>query len=390
MPAFSTTRPARRPLLWIGGTLLVLALTACGRGDQARQAPPPAEVTISPVTPADVPLPYEYAGRLAGYRNVEVRARVAGILLERTYVEGATVESGARLFRIDPEPFQAALAKAEADLQSARARLAQAERDHGRVKALFERGNASQRARDDAQAALDQARAAVAAAAAVDKKARIDLDYTTVEAPVTGITSLEVRSEGSLVGSDPSNSLLTRITQIDPLYVDFAVADSERTTLRDQIARGEVTMPEDGKLALEVRGPEGKPLAGKGEVRFTDTVIDEHTGTVRVRGILPNPDHRLLPGQFVRVVVEGLTLRGALTIPEAALMQGPRGAFVYTVAGDGTAEMRPVEVAGLVGGSWIVRSGLKAGDRVISEGILKVRPGAPVSGTAPTETAARP
>ncbi|GAA0567654.1 efflux RND transporter periplasmic adaptor subunit [Caenispirillum bisanense] len=377
-----------------GVVAMVAALAACDEGAGGAQAaatpgaPPPPAVTVQQVTLTDVPLTREYAGRTQGAREVQVRARVAGILLERTYVEGQAVAQGDLLFRIDPQPFQVRLNAAEAGLQQSRAGLRQAERNWARVAELWQSRTISARTRDDAQAELDLARAAVAAAEAEVASARIDLGYTTVEAPISGVTSLEDLPEGSLVGTGADNGLLTTITQLDPLHVVFAMPEAERMRERGLLESGRASREgEDGRVAVEIVLGDGSVHPQEGWVDFTASGVDPNTGTIRARAIVPNPDHRLLPGQFVRVRAKGLVQNGVALIPDKALMQGPQGPFVYVVDGEDKAQPRPVTAGALVDGARVIEAGLATGDRVITGGVIKVRPGAPVQAVSATAAA---
>lgn len=377
-------------LMVLGGVLGLASCDDSGGGDQAgAQSAPPPRVTAQVVTLQDVPISQEYAGRTQGAREVQVRARVSGILLKRTYEEGQTVEQGDLLFRIDPQPFEVKLQSAEARLQQARATLTQAERNWTRVRDLWESRTISARTRDDAQAELDLARAAVAGAEADVRAARIDLGYTSVEAPVSGVTSLEDLPEGSLVGTDPDNSLLTTITQLEPIHVVFAYPEAEQIALRGLIESGQATQSQTGgRLPVDIIVGDGAVHPHEGWVDFTASGVDPDTGTIQARAIVPNPDHRLLPGQFVRVRVKGLTRNNVAVVPDKALMQGPQGPFVYVVDENDKAQVRPVKTAGLVDAGRIIESGLSDNDRVITEGVIKVRPDTPVTvAEAPRESA---
>ncbi len=383
-----TALPARRapPGLAVGILAGALSLFAGGAPPARAQAgPPPPEVAAVVVQPRDVPLSFEYAGRVIGSREVEVRARVGGILLERTYVEGAAVKQGDVLFRIDPEPYQVRLARAEAQLRQEQARLMQADRNWKRIEPLYQRETASGRDRDEALSALDLARASVAVAEAEVKAAKIDLAYTQVTAPISGVTSRETMSEGSLVGTGGGtgvgNGSLTRITQLDPVYVNFAIPDAEAATYREAIETGSVTAPADGQLSVDVRTANGSVLVSGGRLNYTDSTVDPRTGTIRARAVVPNPDGRLLPGQFVRAVVTGMTLRQAITVPQKAVMQGPQGPFVYVVPGEGVVQpqVRPVTLGRTVGGDFVVGAGLQGGERVVTEGVIKIHPGGSVT-----------
>lgn len=335
---------------------------------------PPATVTVHEVAVEDIPLSFEYAGRTAGSREVEIRARVSGILRKREYTEGQAVKQGKVLFRIDPSPF-------EASQQAAQARLTQAERDYARATALYNEKALSEREYDAARSAHDQAQAEA-------RTARINLNYTTVTAPITGVTSQESVSEGSLVVAD--STLLTRVTQLDPLYVSFAYPDAEAVMLRQEVAEGRIVLPPGKKLTAELHFSDGSVYGQQGAVDFMDSIIDPQTGSVRARAVFPNKENSVLPGQFVRVVVKGFTHKDAVAIPDTAVMQGPQGTFVFVVNAEGNAGVAPVTLGPLMNGRRIIESGLKSGDRVIVEGMIKVRPGAPVNVAEPAPPAPEP
>lgn len=341
-----------------------------GGGAPEQHAMPPAAVTVVEVQPKDEAITYEYAGRTAGSREVEIRARVSGILQERSYVEGSEVKEGQILFKIDPAPFEASRAQQQA-------LLTQTERNWQRVEELFKEKAVSAKEYDDARAAYEQARANI-------DTARINLGYTTVRAPISGVTSKEGLSEGSLVTAD--SSLLTRVTKLDPLYIEFAYPDSDAINQRMDVASGKLTLPADKKLRAEVHFGDGTIYPKEAVVNFTDSIIDAQTGTVRARAVLDNKDGALLPGLFVRVLVKGFTRPGAIAIPDQAIMQGPQGQYVYVVTPEGNAAVRPIKAGALLNGAKNVRlieDGLAAGDKVIIEGMIKVRPDAPVSITPP-------
>ncbi|WP_414128279.1 efflux RND transporter periplasmic adaptor subunit [Rhizobium jaguaris] len=356
------------------GVLFFGALSS--QAQQAGQMPPP-QVTVVDVKPQTVPLTYEYAARISAYRQVDVRARVGGILLKRNFVEGAEVKAGDVLFLIDPAPYEAALAQAQAQLQQAQAQLTQAQREEKRNVNLFDQNAVTQKARDDATSARQLAEASVAAAQAQVQTAQLNLGYTKVTAPVGGITSLEQVSEGSLIGTTGDTGLLTSITQLDPVYVNFSFSDTEAAEVRRLIdlkkAKGQAP-----NLGVKISFGDGTTYDHDGVVDFTSSTIDVSTGTLQARAVVDNPNRRLLPGQFVRATVTGVSLDNAITIPEVALMQSPQGQFVYTIDKDGKARVNPVTLGQKIGSNWLVLSGLNAGDKLITEGIIKVRPGAPV------------
>jgi len=214
------------------------------------------------------------------------------------------------------------------------------------------------------------------------KTASLNLGYTKVTAPIDGVTSLEQVAEGSLIGTSGDSGLLTSITQLDPVYVNFSFADREASEMRRLMA----SRKDAGELKVRISFGDGQTYEHEGSVDFTSSTIDTETGTLRARATVKNPNHRLVPGQFVRVSVTGLALDDAIVVPEASVMQGPKGQFVYTVNQSGAAEVRPVNLGRQVEGGWIVSEGLRTGDRVVTEGVIKVRPGNPVTASAPSAT----
>lgn len=375
-----------------GTIVIAIALAGCD-SNTPPAIPPPPIVSIVKVKAEPVALSFPYAGRIAAFKDVEVRARVPGILQEKSFTEGAAVKAGDVLFRIDPAPYQAELASTEAQLKEAQAQLARTQRDAERATTLLERQVGTEKARDDAVSAHELAKAGVVGAGARVKTARINLGYTTITAPIAGTISTRVLPEGSLVGTNGNDSLLTRISQLDPVYVHFSFADTEATEIRRLVDSGEGEGPADGKLQVRIIFGDRKDYDHRGYVDFIDSNLDMQTGTVRARAVVPNPESRLRPGQFVRVSVEGITRNGAIVVPQAAVMQGPQGQFVYALEADDKASIRPVTIGREVADGWIVEKGLKAGDRIVTEGVIKVKPGAPVtvasSGEAPRKEAAQ-
>jgi membrane fusion protein (multidrug efflux system) len=360
-----------------------LALVGCGK-QQQNQAPPAPEVTVQTVDNKPVPLELTYPARTFGSREVDVRARVGGIVLKRRYQEGSRVTQGQPLFLIDPEPVRARVSSARAEVAVAKARLEESRRQRDRVLPLFEKNAVSQSRRDEAVSGFEVAQANVQSAQSQLRMAELDLGYTDVRAPITGLTSREVLSEGSLVTTDQASSLLTKIVQVDPLYVEFDVPEAEASMIRNSLAPASKRAPPGVKLILD----DGSEFAQAAQVTFVDNAVDRSSGTVHVRAVLPNKDAQLIPGQFLRAKVEGIQLSNVVSVPRKAVMSGPQGSFVWIVGPDSKAQMRPVQIGRGLGNNVIVTDGLQAGDRYIVEGVLKVfQPGTQVSAVSAEEAA---
>jgi membrane fusion protein, multidrug efflux system len=363
---------------------LVPALAACSpsggqeKGGGGHGGPgggmPPAEVSAVTVEAKSLPVAFEYVGQTAGSREVEVRARVTGILLTRNFEEGARVKKGQSLFTIDRAPYEAALARAQADVAAAEARAQQAARNAARLKPLYAEKAVSQKDYDDAVSAEAIGDADVKAARARLAEVRLNLQYTRVESPVSGIAGRALRSEGSLV-SGPE-VLLTTVVQADPIWVNFGIPDNEQSRLEKEAQAGRLTLPK--KFEVELRLADGSLHPVKGTLDFTDVRISPATGTREARAELPNAEAVLSPGQFVRVILHGAVRPNALLVPQRAVLEGPQGKFVYLVNEKNQAESRAVQVGEWSGDAWIITGGLKGGERVIIDGLMKLGPGAPV------------
>jgi membrane fusion protein (multidrug efflux system) len=361
-----------RSLGMLAGLTLVLA--GCGKPQEQMQPPPP-EVAVQTVDSAAVPLDLTYTARTVGSREVEVRARVGGILLKRRYEEGSRVREGQTMFQIDPEPIRARVASARAEVSVAKARLDEAGRQKDRVLPLFDKNAVSQSRRDEAVSAFEVAQANLSAAEAALKTAELDLEYSDVRAPISGLTSREVVSEGSLVSTEQNSSLLTRIVQIDPLYVEFSVPEAEAVLLRNSLAPAAKRTAPVVKLLLD----DGTEYPDAAKLTFVDNAVDPQSGTVRVRAVLGNKAAQLIPGQFVRARVEGVTLANVVSIPRKAVMSSAQGHFVWVVGAEDKVEMRPVQVGRGMRNDVVVTSGLAVGDRYVVDGVMKVQPGIQVS-----------
>ena len=301
-------------------------------------------------------------------------ARVGGLLLKREYEEGAKVNQDQVLFRIDPATYQVALVRAQAQQLQGLASLREAEENFKRIDELFRRGVATAKQHDEAQAARDQARASVQLAGAEAESAKLNLSYTVVTAPVSGITALQSPPVGTLIQAQ--QTLLTTITQLDPAYVMFSFTDEEGQAFRDLNERREKPISEKD-LTVELHW-NNRVYPQTGTIDTAAQRVDPQTGTIQARAVFPNPDGVLLPGQFVRVLIRGITLPNAIVVPKQAVAQGPQGPSVYVVGENDTAQARPIRLGSELAAGWVVRDGLKGGERVVVDGVIRVRPGAPV------------
>ena len=370
-----TSRPSRALLLVVAA----LAIAACGpKGPPGagHGAMPPALVAVEEVKARTIPVEFEYPAQTAGSREAEVRARVSGILLKRNFEEGSSVRAGQSLFTLDSAPFEAAAARAEADVTGAEVRLANASRSAKRLKPLFEAKAISQKEFDDAVSGEEVAASDLKSARARLAEARLSQGYAKVESPISGLTSRALKSEGSLI-SGPQD-LLTTVTQLDPIYVNFGLSESEQGNLKREAAAGKLTLPKDGRFDVTVKFEDGRIYGRSGKLVFTDVRVNNQTGTSDARAELPNPALEIRPGQFVRVVLKGAQRPNAVTVPQRSVMEGPQGKLVYVVGKDNKAEPRPVTVGEWTGKDWVILSGVDAGDKVIVDGLVKVFPGAPV------------
>ncbi|MFI3241829.1 MAG: efflux RND transporter periplasmic adaptor subunit [Alphaproteobacteria bacterium] len=359
--------------------ILVALLSACKDKDKQTAEVKKLEVETISLQKQDIPLDLEFSGKAQGFKEVEVRSRVSGILLKRNYTEGADVEEGQVLFEIDPAPYQATLNQAKAALSQQQAQLDAAENQYHRMDVLFEDRIVSAKALDDAKATLDTTKASIELAKAEVESAQLNLDWTKVTAPISGITSLEAKSEGSLINA---TDLLTNITQLNPIYVMFSTTDKEMFSLANLVEKGLVNNPRSDKkenIIAKIKFDDDSFYPVEGSLNFTNSVVDQTTGTIQSRAIFENPQKRIMPGQFVRIVLEGLNRLQAISVPKSAVMQNTQGQFVYTINDKGLATLTPV-VTGLSGpnNTWIIDEGLNNGDIVITSPLMKIRPDMPV------------
>lgn len=375
-------RPLRIATLLATGALLA----ACKTKEEA-PPPPPAEVGVMQAEVANVPLVREVVGRLSPLRSADVRARVSGVLLKRVYTEGDDVAEGDVLFEIDPDPLKAELASAEAALSQARAAAANAKAAANRARELIEKNYVSRSDFDNAEANERTTAAQVQQAQAAVQGARINLGYATVRAPIAGRAGQQRVTEGALVGQG-SATLLTTVDQIESLYANFTLSAADLDRLRASAANGAVTLLEPNKTEVQLTRQDGSPLGEKGTLDFSDVSVDPATGSIAVRARIANPDRMLLPGMYVTGHLALGELNGVVRVPQSVLQRDAQGAYVLVVGEGDKVERRPVKADTLQDDAWIVTEGIKAGERIVADGIQKAKAGATVKPTPWTRNGA--
>jgi len=356
----------------------VIGLTACG-GKADTNAEKPVPVTTRTVGVSSAPIVLEAVGRTEGSKEVEIRARVSGIVQKHLYGEGSFVRAGAPLFQIERAPFEIALAQAKAAADQAEATNDQARREADRLAGLLASAAVSKRLAEEAATAYRFATASLAAARAAVREAELNLSYTSVVAPISGVTGRAQHSEGSLVTANTDSSLLTTISQTHPIWVRFALSEAEQQSLR---------RAGDEKSTVELVLADGQTYRERGRLNFAGSTVDQSLGTVQLRAEFPNPKLEILPGQFATVRLDAGTQQ-VITVPQTAVLEGTQGRFVWTIGADGKAAQRQVEVGDWVGQDWIIRKGLNDGDTVILDNLMKLNPGIAVVAQA-EETGAQP
>ncbi len=368
--------------------IVALGLAGCSQPEPSAAgnggAPAP-EVGVATLQSQALGLTTELPGRTTDFRQAEVRPQVSGILQKRLFTEGEQVEAGQVLYQIDAAPYQAALNSAEAAQARAKASQHNAKLKADRFKGLLNSKAVSQQDNDDAQAALLQANADVASAVAAVESARINLEYTKVRAPISGRIGRSSVTEGALLTANQAQVLAT-IRQLDPIYVDLTQSSSELLKLRRQLSQGNLQTKDQHEVVLLL--DDGSKYEHQGTLQFSEVNVDPSTGMVTLRAVFPNSDGQLLPGMFVRAIVEHAVDPQAILVPQVAVSRTPKGqAMVMLVTGENKVEAHIIEVGNAVGDKWQVVSGLSAGDKVIVAGLQKVQPGATVRTVESSATA---
>jgi membrane fusion protein (multidrug efflux system) len=359
------------PMTCLMGVAILLA--GCGNEPDSPARRPP-DVTVMTVTAQDTPVTFEFVAQTQSSREVEIRARVAGFLEKRLYTEGDLVKAGQTLFQMDRKPFEASLLSAQGQLAQQQARWEVAKSTLARVRPLAAQNAVSKMDLDNAVGDERQTRAAVLAAEGTVRTEQLNLSYTTIASPLTGLSSFAKKQEGSYVTPGESG-LLTTVSQMDPIYVNFSLSENETLKYNDEIAKGHIIFPLRSEFVVEVVLADGSVVPEHGRLNFAAPSYSQDTGTFQVRAVLANPNGVLRPGQFVRARAIGATRPNAIVVPQKAVLEGAKSHFVWVVNSAGKPEQRVVEVGDWHGDDWFITQGLQAGERIVVDGAIRVTPG---------------
>jgi len=355
----------------------ILLLSGCSEQEQQAQAIPATEITAITIQPRDTPITSEFVAKTASSRRVEIRSRIEGFLEKKVYTEGSMVKKDQVLFIMDKKPFEAQLNAANAELAQQLAIHETANANLKRIKPLAKKNAVAQKELDDALGSYRTAKATVEQARAKVVQAELNLGYCTIRSPLNGISSFAVKRECAYIGIG-SESLLTYVAQIQPMWVEFSISENQILKYRESVRNGTLVRPEQDNYIVEIVLADGTVYSHTGRITFADASLSETTGTFLLRAEIPNPDKLLRPGQFVRALLKGSIRPNAILIPQVAVQQGAKGSFVWVIGKDNKAEFRPVTPGPWLGDKWFIDTGLNDGDQVVVEGAIKMRAGAPV------------
>jgi membrane fusion protein (multidrug efflux system) len=358
----------------------IIAISGCERPKAAgMQQPPqgPVPVTTTHVKQGNFPAILEATGQTEAYNTVQVYARVNGYLAKRAYTEGSYVTKGTTLFTIDPSDLKNSLESAKAAYDLAVANHTNAKAVLNRIKPLASANAVSKQELDTATANELNTAAAVSGAKASLEQARLNLSYTTIKAPISGFVDQSKVDVGTYVAAG-ANGLLTTMYQNDPIYVNFTFSENQKLSRQNAIASGRLVTPKDGKYQVELVLSDGSTLARQGQIDFIAPFVDPTTGNIMYRAVLDNSDHKLLPGQFVKVKVKGMEWKNALYLPQKTVLTGDKGKYVYIVEANNTVSPRPVTVSSWIGGNILIEGGLSGNEKIVADSLPKLKPGAEV------------
>lgn len=358
----------------------IIAIGGCERPKAAgMQQPPqgPVPVTTTQAKQGNFPAILEATGQTEAYNTVQVYARVNGYLAKRAYTEGSYVTKGTTLFTIDPSDLKNSLESAKAAYDLAVANHTNAKAVLNRIKPLASANAVSKQELDTATANELNTAAAVSGAKASLEQARLNLSYTTIKAPISGFVDQSKVDVGTYVAAG-ANGLLTTMYQNDPIYVNFTFSENQKLSRQNAIASGRLVTPKDGKYDVELVLSDGSTLARQGRIDFIAPFVDPTTGNIMYRAVLDNSDHKLLPGQFVKVKVKGMEWKNALYLPQKTVLTGEKGKFVYVVEANNTVSPRPITVSSWIGGNILIEGGLSGNEKIVADSLPKLKPGAEV------------
>lgn len=369
--------------IFVAASLAAVLLSGCERPKAPGMEPPPpgpVSANVEEIKSSNLPASLEATGQTQAFNTAQIYSRVNGYLQKRHYTEGGKVSAGDILFTIDPTDYKNALESAKASFMQAEAAHTNAKATLARVKPLAEANAASKQELDNALAAERNTAAAVAGAKAALSQAEQNLEYTKIKSPVSGYADKAKIDNGTFISAGV-NGLLTTVYQTDPMYVNFSFSENQRLAYQNAISSGKLILPKDGKYEVELTLGDGSVLNKTGEISFTAPFFDAATGTMSYRATFKNSDAKLSPGQFVRVKVKGLEWKDAVAVSQKAILTGEKGRFVYVYEKNQTASIRPVQIGDWSGSKVVVTSGLAAGEKVVTDSLTKIKPGAQITPT---------
>lgn len=358
------------------GCILLAFVTSCSRQEDRKPDTGPVPVSVVTVTPRDLPASFEFVAQTQSSHQVNIQARVSGFLDRRVYTEGAMVKAGQVLFIMDRKPFQAQVNGAAAALSRQKAAMETARLNLERTKPLTALNALSKKDLDDATGSFESSAAAVEQAKSELETARLNLSYCTITSPISGITGAALQQDGTYINQQ--NSQLTTVAVLSPIWVNFSISENEMQRFRDKVNAKKLILPPGGKFDVEILLVDGTVFPHKGQITFAAPSFNPQTGTFLIRASVDNPKGILRPNQYVRAQLKGAVRPNAVVLPQRAVQQGGKGHYVWVVDRSGRAEYRPVTAGEWNGNDWLISDGLRAGERVVTDGGLTLQPGAQV------------